>query len=183
MKSFVLKREIWYVCTQTDLISESIPFSIRTSLILLMSADHASGVWLLDCSKLAINWKMTMTSLCADKTSSSSFWRCRVSLNKFSYWCKFHVSIIGGHYWFWNYGSFFNKGFLRNLEMGNATTWVLFNIWRLGWVRVTKLMLQTARFTVFTVSELLRENQERGRGIKNILATIQISFKMSRNTQ
>ena len=44
LTSFVLKREIWYVCTQTDLISESIPFSIRTSLILLMSADHASGV-------------------------------------------------------------------------------------------------------------------------------------------
>ena len=61
-KGFVLKLESWYVSTKTDLISKSIPFSTRT-LILLMSADHASRVRILDCFKLAINWKMTMTSL------------------------------------------------------------------------------------------------------------------------
>ena len=61
---------------------------------------------------------------------------------------------------------FICKGLPRNPEMGNATAWVLFNIWRLWGVRVTRLMLQIARFTVFTVSGLLRENQERGMGGK-----------------
>ena len=73
IKGFVLKPEIWYVSTQTDLTSENIPFSTKNSLILLMSADHASRVRILDCFKLAINWKMTMTSLYVDKASSSSF--------------------------------------------------------------------------------------------------------------
>ena len=32
------KREIWYICTHTYVISENIPFTTRTSLILLMPA-------------------------------------------------------------------------------------------------------------------------------------------------
>ena len=40
------------------------------------------------------------------------------------------------------------------------------------------LILQIARFTTFSVSELLRENQEMA---KNTLAPSQISVKMPRN--
>ena len=98
------KLEIWYANTHIYLVSENIPLSTKTSLILLMSAfffcknstffknstfiqqyescvrdflvlfsvfvskkvtinenvnftDHASGIWLPDCSKLSINRK------------------------------------------------------------------------------------------------------------------------------
>ena len=67
------KPEIWYVSTQTGLISDNIPFSTRTSLILLRSADHASGVRILNCSKFTMNLKMAMTSLYIDETSPSIF--------------------------------------------------------------------------------------------------------------
>ena len=63
------------------------------------------------------------------------FWRCFVSLVKFSYWSKFHVNIITGS------GvttiSFY-KGLTRNLEIGNNPVWGLTNFWRLGRVRNTK---------------------------------------------
>ena len=58
----------------------------------------------------------------------------------------------------------------RNLEIGNTLVWVLPNIWRLESVKNTKFgtnvsnkMLLNAAKTQgysFTVSELLRENQE-----------------------
>ena len=57
----------------------------------------------------------------------------------------------------------------RNPENGNTSVWVWPNIWRLGRVRNTKFgtnisiksywMLQNAKVTTFSVSELLRENQ------------------------
>ena len=56
-----------------------------------------SGIRLLDCSKLATNWKIATTSQFSDMTSSwKIFWRCFVSFVKFSYWSKFHVNIITG---------------------------------------------------------------------------------------
>ena len=101
-----------------------------------MSAGHTSGVRIPDCSKLSINWKMTMTSLFGDKMSSSRChrWRWRVSLLRFSYCCKFQVNIITGS----GVMAVFYKGLARNLEIENTIAWVLFNIWRLGWVRVAK---------------------------------------------
>ena len=86
------------------------------------------------------NWpyirKMTMTSQFANMTSSSIFfWRCFVSLVKFSYWSKFHVNIITGS---GVMTIFFYKGLTRNLEIGNTPVWVLPNIWRLGQVRDIK---------------------------------------------
>ena len=89
--------ETWtMVLKYTYLVSENVPFSTRTSLILLISADHASKVRLLDCFKLAINRKMTMTSFTDQTSSSSFFWLYHVFLVKFSYWSKFHVNIITG---------------------------------------------------------------------------------------
>ena len=60
------------------------------------------------------------------------FWRCFVSLFRFSDWSKFHVNIIIT-------GSgvmtiFFYKWF-RNPEIGKTPVWVLPNVWRMGWVR------------------------------------------------
>ena len=66
----------------------------------------------------------------------------------------------------------------RNAEIGKTPVWGLPNIWRLGRVRDTKIgsdvsmslmkcywILQSARVTAFTASELLRENQQGG-GLK-----------------
>ena len=80
------------------------------------------------------NWpkirKMTMTSQFSDMTSTSIFfWRCFVSLVKFSYWSKFHVNIITGS---GIMTIFFYKALIRNPEIGNTPGW------RLGRVRDTK---------------------------------------------
>ena len=68
---------------------------------------------------------------------------------------------------------YFYKGLTRNPKIGNSSVWVSPNIWRLGQVRDTKfdtnvsneMLLNAAikaKVTVFTVSELLRENQQGG---------------------
>ena len=64
----------------------------------------------------------------------------------------------------------------RNPEIGNTPAWVLPHIWRLGQVRDTKFgrdvsnkMLLNARVKAFTISELLRENQQDWEGgCKNV---------------
>ena len=79
---------------------------------------------------------MAITSQFSNMTSSSIFfWRCYVSLVKFRYWSKFHVSIITGS------GIMtipFYKGLTRNPEIRNTPIWVLPNIWRLERVTNTK---------------------------------------------
>ena len=63
------------------------------------------------------------------------FWRCFISLVKFSYWFKFHVnSFIGSRVLTISY----YKGLTRNPEIGNTLVWILPNIWRMGKVRDTK---------------------------------------------
>ena len=63
------------------------------------------------------------------------FWRCFVSLVRFSYWSKFYVNIITGS----GVGTiFFYKWLTRNPETENTPFWVLPNIWRLDWVRNAK---------------------------------------------
>ena len=64
-----------------------------------------------------------------------TFWRCFVSLVKFSYMSKFHVNIITGSRVM---TIFFYKGMTRNPEIGNTPVWAFLNIWRLGQVRDTK---------------------------------------------
>ena len=65
------------------------------------------------------------------------FWRCFVSLFKFTYWSKFHVNIITDSGF---RTIFFYKGLKRNPEIGNTPAWVLPNIWRLGRIRDTKFV-------------------------------------------
>ena len=81
-----------------------------------------------------------MTLQFSDMTSMSIFWRF-VSLVKFSYWSKFHFSIITGP------GVVkisFYKGLTRNLEIRNTSVWVLPNIWRLFSMNVSNKMLLNA---------------------------------------
>ena len=78
---------------------------------------------------------------------------------------------------------FLYKGLIRNLEIGDTAVWVLPNIWSLGRVKDTKFganmpnemywKTQYAKVSAFTVSELLRENQQ---GVK--LSPNQIRVKI-----
>ena len=69
---------------------------------------------------------------------------------------------------------YFHKGLTRNPEIRNTPVCVLSNIWRLGQVRDTKfgtdvpneMLLNPVytKVTAFTISELLRKNQQGGWG-------------------
>ena len=59
--------------------------------------DYASGIRFPDCSKLAINWKnYNNFTLLQYDIIVKLFWCRFVSVVKFSYWFKFHVSILTG---------------------------------------------------------------------------------------
>ena len=80
---------------------------------------------------------------------------------------------------------FVYKGLTSNLEVRNNFVWVLSNIWRLGRIRDTKFgrmflmksywILQIAWITAFTISQLLKENQQ---GVKLPPTLIHIRVKM-----
>ena len=95
-----------------------------------------SGIRPPDCSKLAKNPKNDNdVTIFRHDVNVKFFWRCFVSLVKFSYWSKFHVNIItvSGIMTI-----FFYKGLSRNSEIGNTHVWVFPSIWRLGRVMDTK---------------------------------------------
>ena len=99
-------------------------------------ADSVSGIRPPDCSKIAKNPKNDNGfTISQHDVNVRFFWRCFVSLVKFSYWSNFHVSTITGS---GIMTIFFYKGLTRNLEIGNTPVWVLPNIWRLGGVMDTK---------------------------------------------
>ena len=59
--------------------------------------DSVSGIPPPDCSKLTKNPKNDNdVAIFWHEVNVSLFWRCRVSLVKFSYWSKFHANIITG---------------------------------------------------------------------------------------
>ena len=88
-----------------------------------------SGHWLFNCFKLTINWK---------NGNIIFFWHhCQklcFSVN-FSYWSKFHVSIMTGSK---AMEVFIYKKLIRNLETEHTPMWVWPNIWRREPVRDTK---------------------------------------------
>ena len=89
-----------------------------------------------DCSKLTKNPKNNNdVTIIRHEVNVKIFWRCFVSLVKFSYWSKFHVNIITGS---GIMTIFFYKGLTRNQEIGNTLVSVLPNIWRLGRLIDTK---------------------------------------------
>ena len=128
-------------------------------------ADSLSGIQSPDCSKLAKNTKNENDVIIYwYDVIVKNLWRGFVSFVKFSYWSKFHVNIITGS---GIMTTFFYKRLTRNPEIGNTPVWVLPGIWRLGKIIDIKfgmnVSLQNSRVTVFTVFELLRENQLEGK--------------------
>ena len=87
-------------------------------------------------SKLTINRKNDNdVTMCRYDVIVKLFWRCFVSLVKFSYCFKFHINIITGS------GVMtisFYKGLTKNLEIGHSPVWVFPKIWRRGGDRNTK---------------------------------------------
>ena len=69
---------------------------------------------------------------------------------------------------------FFYKGLTRNPEIGNSPVWILLYVGRLGRVReikfvinvTNKMLLNAAGVTAFTISELLKENQQGAEEVK-----------------
>ena len=94
------------------------------------------------------------------------FWRCFVSLVKFSYWSKFHVNIITASVIM---TIFFYKGWpeIRKSEIPPSEFCPMSGDWGELWipnlVQMFQIefywMLQNFRVTAFTIFELLRENQ------------------------
>ena len=101
--------------------------------------DCVYGIRVPNCSKLTMIQKNdnAVTNLWHN-VIAKLFWRCFVSLVKFSYWFKF----LSGYY--------------NGLEIPNLA--------QLSLIKSHK-MLQTARVTAFAVSELLRQNQQ---GVKHL---------------
>ena len=129
--------------------------------------DYTSGILLPDCSKLVINWKNDSDVIIFwHDVIVRFFWRGFVFLVMFSYWSKFHVSIITG-------SGVRQFSFIRDWpEIRKSEIppsgycpisgdWVKSGIPNLIRMSLIKcyLMLQNSRVTAFTVSELLRENQ------------------------
>ena len=94
------------------------------------------------------------------------FWRCLVSLVKFSYWSKFHVNIIAGSVWLWQFSLIKDWPEIRKSEIPPSEFCPISENWGksgiVNWMSLMKCywMLQNVRVTAFTVSELLRGNQQ-----------------------
>ena len=130
-------------------------------------ADLVSRMRPPDCSKLVKNRKNDNdVTIFRHDVNVKFFWRCFVSLVRFSYWSKFHVNIITGS---GIMKIFFYKGLTRNPEIGNTPSEFcpISGDWGKLWIpNLTRMsliecywMLQNSSVTVFTVFRLLRENQ------------------------
>ena len=133
--------------------------------------DYASGIQLPYHSELAINWKNDndATIFCHDVIVI--FWCSFVSLVKCSYRSKFHFNIITGSgviTFNFQFSWMSSKSRNRKLEIPQfgfcsiSGDWGELGIPDLGKMSLRKCywMLQNARATAFTVSEVLRENQQ-----------------------
>ena len=128
-----------------------------------------SGFW------IAPNWPYSEKKQCVTiyrhDVIFKFFWRCFVSLVKFSYWSKFYVNIITGSR---ITTILFCKRLTRNPEIGNTPNefcpifgdWGKLEIPNLSRMSLIKCywMLQNTRVTAFTNPKLLRENQQGGGG-------------------
>ena len=124
--------------------------------------DYASGIRLLDRSKLAINRENDNNVIIfRHDVSVNIFWCGFVSLGNFSSWSKFHVNIITGS---GVMTFFFYKGLTRNRKYLHI--YQISGDWgKLGIPNLTRRslmkcywILKNAGVTAFTISELLREN-------------------------
>ena len=58
--------------------------------------NHVSGIQAPDCSRSTIKWKNDDDTIICQHIIIKYFWHCHISLVRFSYWSKFHVSIMTG---------------------------------------------------------------------------------------
>ena len=95
-----------------------------------------------DCSKLVKNLKNDNdVTIFWHDVIFKFFWRCFVSLARFSYRSKFYVNIVTGS------GIMiilFYKGFTRNPQIGNTRVWVFPNICRLERVIDTRFGMKVS---------------------------------------
>ena len=137
---------------------------------------HRQASFWIAPSRIAISWK-------DDKTSSSIFLKLlSISLVKFSYWSKFLVNIITGS----GVMAILIYKELKSQIIGNIPIWVLPNNWRLKQVRNTKfgtnvskkMLLNAAKcqVTPFTISELLRKNQQWRVKLPSPLSQIRVNY-------
>ena len=148
--------------------------------------DYASGTQLPYCSKLSINWKNDNDLTISRNDIIVILWRSLVSLVKFSYWSKFPFNIITGS-GFMTIFSFQFSSVSSKSGNRNNPVWVLpisgglreLGIPDLARISLIKCywMMQSARVTVFTVTELLREKQ----GVKLPTHPNQIKIKEKRD--
>ena len=128
--------------------------------------DHASGIRLPDGCKLIINGKKDNdVATCRNDVIVKLFWCFRISFVNFSYWSKFYVNIVTRVTQFP-----FIKDWpeIRKLETSPSSFYSISGDWgELGIpnLALTSLiksywMLQNAKVIAFTISELLRENQQ-----------------------
>ena len=126
-----------------------------------------SGIRPPDCSKLAKNPKNSNdVTIFRHDVIVKFFWRCFVSLVKFSYWFKIHVNIITGS---GIMTIFFIRDWpeIRKSEIPPSEFCPISGDWGKLWIpnlaRMSPIkyywMLQNSRVTALTVFELLRENQ------------------------
>ena len=144
-----------------------------------------SGIRPPDCSKLAKNPKNDNdVTILRQDVIVKCFWGCFVSLVKSSYWSKFHVSIITGSGIMKFLKFFFIRDWpeIRKSKILTSEFCPISGDWDQLWIpnlaRMSLIecywMLQNSRVTVFSVFELLRENQlgGRGGGVTNCLVSI-----------
>ena len=144
----LLKAIEWELCNKFLVLFSIVVRKKVTVNDNLSLTNYASRIQLPDCSKLASNQKNNIdVTICQHEATANFFWHHFISLVKFSYWSKFHVSIITG--------SGVMTIFLLEIDQKsrNTTIWVLPNIWRLGLVRDTifgtnvsnEMLLNTAK--------------------------------------
>ena len=132
-------------------------------------AGYVSGIRLAICSKFPISQKNDYNTTIGQHDVIFNFWRCFVSFVNFSYCSKFYSNIITDS------GVtviFFYKGLTRDSEIGKNPSefcsiygdWGKLQIPSLVRISLIKCywILQISRVIAFTVSEILRENQEWG---------------------
>ena len=132
--------------------------------------ESTSRIWLLVCSKLTINQKKDNDfSIFRHDVNIKLCWRCFVSLVKFSYWSKFHVHIVTGSgitiiFFIRDWPEIWKSEIPQSEFCPISRDWGKLGIANLARMFLLKCywMLQNARVTAFTISELLRENQQGG---------------------
>ena len=131
-----------------------------------------SGIWLQDSCKLAINWKKdNEVTISWVDVIVKIFWRCLVSLVKFSYWVKFYVNIKTDSGAIWQFSFIKDWPEIWKSEIPSSEFYPISGDWgKVALAHLAQMFLiksywivQNSKVTVFTVSELLRENQLGGK--------------------